>query len=55
MTFKEPIEGECLLLNGMEFQTVGAAYIKAYLRFTGKCIVDLLLVLIKLFSLGVTA
>jgi len=26
---KEPIEGECLMLNGMEFQTVGAAYLKA--------------------------
>ena len=28
MTFKGT-KGECLMLNGMEFQTVGAAYLKA--------------------------
>ena len=26
---KEPVEGECLMFNGMEFQTVAAAYLKA--------------------------
>jgi len=25
----EPIDGDCLILNGMEFQTVGAAKLKA--------------------------
>jgi len=26
---KEPIDGDCLILSGMEFQTVGAAKLKA--------------------------
>ena len=26
---KEPIDGDCLILNGTEFQTVGAAKLKA--------------------------
>ena len=29
MTFKEPIDGDCLILSEMEFQTVGAAKLKA--------------------------
>jgi len=33
---------------------IGAAY-NVHLRLTGKCVVDFLLVLIKLFSLGATA
>jgi len=29
MTFEGPIDGDCLILSGMEFQTVGAAELKA--------------------------
>ena len=29
MTFEEPIVGDCLILSWMEFQTVGAAKLKA--------------------------